>query len=162
MYLVSLLLFCVVFSTVGVACHPSPFLGAVGLLLCVLGGCGYLVCLGGSFIGVVLLLVYLGGVLVVYAYSIALAYDKYVEVWGSRSVFGLISSYTFFIVVLWCILGDVYKVHFFSGISDIVGVSLLYSCGGLVLILCGGGLLVALFSALELVRGRVRGGLRMV
>lgn len=79
MYFILVLVFCIIFSTVGVSCHPSPFLGAVSLLFCVLCGCSYLLCLGNSFIGVVLLLVYLGGVLVVYAYSIALACDKYVE-----------------------------------------------------------------------------------
>lgn len=163
MYIFFVLFFCIIFSAVGVACHPSPFFGAVGLLLCVLGGCAYLLGLGSSFVGVVLLLVYLGGVLVVYAYSIALACDKYSEVWGSRPVIGYVVSYSLFVVAVLCSVGDFYNIGVFLGVvEDAVGVSLLYSYGGGVLLLCGVGLLLCLFSALELVRGRGRGGLRIV
>nr|QUQ05577.1 NADH dehydrogenase subunit 6 [Loxopholis percarinatum] len=163
MYLMYLIFVCLVLSTVGVSCHPTPFLGAVSLLLCVLVGCGYLMCLGGSFLGVVLLLVYLGGVLVVYAYSIALACDKYMEAWGSGSVLGHAAIYLAFMVMLWLGIGGGVDVGVGLGIEGAVGgVSLLYSCGGGMLLFCGCGLLLALFSALELVRGRVRGSLRMV
>nr|BBD52739.1 NADH dehydrogenase subunit 6 [Callopistes maculatus] len=163
MYFLFVLGFCVVFSTIGVVCHPSPFFGAVGLLFCVLVGCSYMLCLGNSFVGVVLLLVYLGGVLVVYAYSIALACDKYVEGWGVRSVLGYMVSYVLLAGALLCSVGEFYNVGVYGGVvEDVLGVSLLYSCGGGFLFLCGYGLLLCLFSALELVRGQVRGGLRMV
>nr|YP_010531649.1 NADH dehydrogenase subunit 6 [Aspidoscelis exsanguis]UXX18061.1 NADH dehydrogenase subunit 6 [Aspidoscelis exsanguis]UXX18269.1 NADH dehydrogenase subunit 6 [Aspidoscelis exsanguis]UXX18347.1 NADH dehydrogenase subunit 6 [Aspidoscelis exsanguis]UXX18919.1 NADH dehydrogenase subunit 6 [Aspidoscelis exsanguis] len=163
MYVFFVLIFCILFGTVGVACHPSPFFGAVSLLFCVLGGCLYLLSLGVSFVGVVLLLVYLGGVLVVYAYSIALACDGYSETWGSRPVLGYVLSYSLFVLFMFCLVGDFYNIGVWFGVvEDVVGVSLLYSYGGGVLLLCGVGLLLCLFSALELVRGRVRGGLRMV
>nr|UXX18438.1 NADH dehydrogenase subunit 6 [Aspidoscelis tesselatus]UXX18451.1 NADH dehydrogenase subunit 6 [Aspidoscelis tesselatus] len=163
MYIFFVLAFCIVFGTIGVACHPSPFFGAVGLLFCVLGGCFYLLCLGVNFVGVVLLLVYLGGVLVVYAYSIALASDKYSETWGSCPVKGYVLSYGLFVLCMFCLVGEFYNIGVYFGVvEDIVGVSLLYSCGGGLLLLCGVGLLLCLFSVLELVRGRVRGGLRMV
>lgn len=62
-----------------------------------------------------------------------------------------------------CSVDGFYDASIFGGVvEDVVGVSLLYSCGGGILFLCGFGLLLSLFSALELVRGQMRGGLRMV
>lgn len=45
---------------------------------------------------------------------------------------------------------------------DLSGVSLLYYLGGWGLLICGWALLLALFVVLELTRGLVRGGLRVV
>lgn len=39
--------------------------------------------MGVSFISLVLVMVYLGGMLVVFVYSVALAADPYPESWGS-------------------------------------------------------------------------------
>lgn len=52
-------------------------------------GCGWLLSLGASFIVLLLFIVYLGGMLVVFVYSVALAADPSPEAWGS-----------------WCVLGD--------------------------------------------------------
>lgn len=78
-YLVFLSVLCFIVGLVGVASNPSPHFGALGLVVCVLGGCGVLVGLGGSFLGLVLFLIYLGGMLVVFAYSVALAAEAYPE-----------------------------------------------------------------------------------
>lgn len=50
-------------------------------------GCGILVSYGGSFLSLILFLIYLGGMLVVFAYSAALAAEPFPEAWGDRVVF---------------------------------------------------------------------------
>ncbi|NWV07743.1 NU6M oxidoreductase, partial [Ptilonorhynchus violaceus] len=60
-----------------VASNPSPYYGVVGLVVASAAGCGWLVSLGVSFISLVLVMVYLGGMLVVFVYSVSLAADPY-------------------------------------------------------------------------------------
>lgn len=79
MYLIFLLSLCLIVGIIGVAANPSPLFGAMALVFGAVGSCGMVVGLGGSFIGLVLLLIYLGGMLVVFAYSVALAADPYPE-----------------------------------------------------------------------------------
>lgn len=70
----------------GVASNPSPYFAAFGLVLVAGMGSGVLVGSGGSFLPLVLFLIYLGGILVVFAYSAALAAEPFPESWGSRWV----------------------------------------------------------------------------
>ncbi|KFO88495.1 NADH-ubiquinone oxidoreductase chain 6, partial [Buceros rhinoceros silvestris] len=56
-----------------VASNPLPYSGVVGLVLASVAACGWLLSLGASFIVLVLFIVYLGGMLVVFVYSVALA-----------------------------------------------------------------------------------------
>nr|YP_009925649.1 NADH dehydrogenase subunit 6 [Tropidophorus hangnam]QNH82453.1 NADH dehydrogenase subunit 6 [Tropidophorus hangnam] len=171
-YLVFLLAFCLLGGLVAVASHPSPLYGAVGLVVSSAVGCGVLVWLGSSFVSLVLFLIYLGGMLVVFAYSVALAADPHPETWGNWSVGLYVVGY----VVLVLLMGMFWGVGFDGGFgvgsvdsaglsfvrADFSGGSLLYSWGGPCLLLSGWGLLLALFVALELSRGVLRGGLRVV
>nr|YP_010386995.1 NADH dehydrogenase subunit 6 [Eutropis multifasciata]UPO66926.1 NADH dehydrogenase subunit 6 [Eutropis multifasciata] len=172
-YFVFLLSFCLVGGLVAVASNPSPFYGAAGLVVAAAVGCGVLVWLGSSFISLVLFLIYLGGMLVVFAYSVALAADPYPETWGSWSVGLYIVGYFVLVLVLGWLVGGVWVVEGFGVDSsdsagfgvvrvDFSGVSLLYSWGGACLLISGWGLLLALFVALELSRGLFRGSLRVV
>ncbi|NXM06744.1 NU6M oxidoreductase, partial [Tyrannus savana] len=65
---------CFILGGLAVASNPSPYYGVVGLVLGSVVGCGWLVSLGVSFV-LVLFLVYLGGILVVFVYSVSLAVD---------------------------------------------------------------------------------------
>lgn len=85
-YIMSLLLFGLVLGLIAVASNPSPYFGALGLVVVAGMGCGILVGHGGPFLSLVLFLIYLGGMLVVFAYSAALAAEPYPETWGNRSV----------------------------------------------------------------------------
>lgn len=85
-YLMSLLLFGLVFGLVAVASNPSPYFAALGLVVVAGMGCGIIISYGGPFLSLVLFLIYLGGMLVVFAYSAALAAEPYPESWGSLSV----------------------------------------------------------------------------
>lgn len=58
----------------------SPYFGSLGLVLLSLCLCCLLGYFGFSFLGLVLLLTYLGGMMVVFIYSRALASDKYPKV----------------------------------------------------------------------------------
>lgn len=119
-----------------------------------------------------LFLIYLGGMLVVFAYSVALAADPYPETWGNWSVGLYVVGYVALVVLLVVFfgvrvgqgvgVGGVDSVGLSVVRSDFSGVSMLYSWGGGCLLLSGWGLLLALFVALELSRGSARGGLRAV
>lgn len=78
-YMMCLLLFGLVLGLVAVASNPSPYFAALGLVVVAGMGCGVLVGHGGSFLSLVLFLIYLGGMLVVFAYSAALAAEPYPE-----------------------------------------------------------------------------------
>nr|YP_008378889.1 NADH dehydrogenase subunit 6 [Avahi laniger]AGM47383.1 NADH dehydrogenase subunit 6 [Avahi laniger] len=65
---------------------PSPIYGGVGLIVSGAVGCGIVVSIGGSFVGLVVFLIYLGGMLVVFGYTTAMATEEYPETWGSNVV----------------------------------------------------------------------------
>lgn len=63
----------------GASLKPSPIHG--GLCLIVSGCCGCLAVLGfgGSFLGLMVFLIYLGGMLVVFGYTTAMSAEEYPE-----------------------------------------------------------------------------------
>nr|YP_009945392.1 NADH dehydrogenase subunit 6 [Pomacentrus moluccensis]QJU04022.1 NADH dehydrogenase subunit 6 [Pomacentrus moluccensis]QOE55922.1 NADH dehydrogenase subunit 6 [Pomacentrus moluccensis] len=169
--LVTFLLF-MVLGLATVASNPSPYFGALGLVVVAGMGCGVLVGCGGSFLSLVLFLIYLGGMLVVFAYSAALAAEPYPEGLGSWPVAALMLFYLAGNVMLaglfwsgwyddsWFVTDDFVEQALFRG--DIAGVAMMYSMGGGVLIMGAWVLLLTLFVVLELTRGLSRGALRAV
>jgi len=85
-YFVIFLGICFMLGVLAVASNPSPYYGVVGLVVASVIGCGWLVSLGVSFVSLALFLVYLGGMLVVFVYSVSLAADPYPEAWGDWRV----------------------------------------------------------------------------
>ena len=79
MYIVFLLSVIFVVSFVGFSCKPSPIYGGLGLIVSGGVGCGMVISLGGSFLGLMVFLVYLGGILVVFGYTTAMATEEYPE-----------------------------------------------------------------------------------
>nr|WNH19395.1 NADH dehydrogenase subunit 6 [Mola mola] len=171
-YIMFLFLFGLVLGLVAVASNPSPYFAALGLVVVAGLGCGVLVGHGGSFLSLVLFLIYLGGMLVVFAYSAALAAEPYPESWGSRPVVVLMVVYTAIVVLVsgmfW---GGWYEFSWLSADElgefsvsrgDIGGVALMYSLGGGMLVIGAWVLLLTLFVVLELTRGLSRGALRAV
>lgn len=63
----------------GLALKPSPIYGGLGLIVSGGVGCMMVLSYGGSFLGLVVFLVYLGGMLVVFGYTTAIATEEYPE-----------------------------------------------------------------------------------
>nr|QNG57210.1 NADH dehydrogenase subunit 6 [Brycon nattereri] len=168
-YLSNLCLLGMVVGMVGVASNPAPYFGALGLVVVAGAGCGVLICYGGTFLSLVLFLIYLGGMLVVFAYSAALAAEPYPEGWGDRSVIRYVLVYSLGVVAAgwwmhrgWC--GDIRMVSDKNLVcrGDTSGVAWMYSSGGGMLFVSGLVLLLTLFVVLELTRGLNRGAIREV
>lgn len=60
-----------------VVAHPSPYFGSLTLVVVSGAACVVLIMYGGTFLALVMFLVYLGGMLVVFAYTTALAADSF-------------------------------------------------------------------------------------
>lgn len=78
-YMVFLLTVVFVISFIGFSSKPSPIYGGLGLIVGGGIGCGIVMCMGGSFLGLMVFLVYLGGMLVVFGYTTAMATEEYPE-----------------------------------------------------------------------------------
>nr|YP_009477494.1 NADH dehydrogenase subunit 6 [Garrulax albogularis]AOX13021.1 NADH dehydrogenase subunit 6 [Garrulax albogularis] len=167
------LLFGFLFALGGLAVssNPSPYYGVVGLVVASIAGCGWLVSLGASFVSLVLVMVYLGGMLVVFVYSVSLAADPYPEAWGDWGVVGyglgmsLVVGVGFALSGVYGALVDVGTVNS-AGLAlarlDFGGAAVFYSWGAGLFLIGGWGLLLTLFVVLELVRGLSRGAIRAV
>nr|YP_009512920.1 NADH dehydrogenase subunit 6 [Ambystoma talpoideum]AXK15323.1 NADH dehydrogenase subunit 6 [Ambystoma talpoideum] len=155
---------------VAVASNPSPYFAALGLVLAAICGCCMLVDVGVSFLSLVLLLIYLGGMLVVFAYSASLAAEPYPEAWGSISVLLHVCSYVSLLFFLGYYLSLSFSANFFFfgdvGLDcvglDYGGVGLMYTFGWGFLVISGWVLFLTLFVVLEVTRGLSRGSLRAV
>nr|YP_008593715.1 NADH dehydrogenase subunit 6 [Benthodesmus tenuis]BAN83735.1 NADH dehydrogenase subunit 6 [Benthodesmus tenuis] len=171
-FVVSLFLFGLVLGLVAVASNPSPYFAALGLVIVAGMGCGVLGGHGGSFLSLVLFLIYMGGMLVVFAYSAALAAEPYPESWGSPAVGGYMGVYVVGAIggcvvswggwyeSSWVPADDMAEFSVFRG--DMAGVALMYSSGGGLLEIGVGVLLLTLLVVLELTRGLGRGTVRAV
>nr|ACP04295.1 NADH dehydrogenase subunit 6 [Scleropages leichardti] len=171
-YMVVLLMVFLVLGLVAVASNPAPYYAALGLVLAAAVGCCILVGHGGSFLSLVLFMIYLGGMLVVFAYSAALAAEPYPESWFDLSVFSYVFVYVLGVVCIgvyfsegwydgfWVVVDELKGFSLLRG--DFGGVALMYSLGGWMLVICGWVLLLTLFVVLELTRGLARGALRAV
>nr|YP_009311058.1 NADH dehydrogenase subunit 6 [Enteromius hulstaerti]BAV69662.1 NADH dehydrogenase subunit 6 [Enteromius hulstaerti] len=171
-YFMFMLLMALIVGLVAVASNPTPYFAAFGLVVVAGVGCGVLVSHGGSFLSLVLFLIYLGGMLVVFAYSAALASEPFPEAWGSWSVFGYVLVYLLGVGLLatifyggwyegsWVVLDGLKEFSLLRG--DISGVAMMYSSGGIMLVVCAWVLLLSLLVVLELTRGLNRGALRAV
>nr|YP_009184372.1 NADH dehydrogenase subunit 6 [Dasypus hybridus]YP_009184424.1 NADH dehydrogenase subunit 6 [Dasypus septemcinctus]ALO62415.1 NADH dehydrogenase subunit 6 [Dasypus hybridus]ALO62493.1 NADH dehydrogenase subunit 6 [Dasypus septemcinctus] len=174
MYMVFLLSVVFVISFIGFSSKPSPIYGGLGLIVGGGVGCGIVMGLGGSFLGLMVFLVYLGGMLVVFGYTTAMATEEYPEAWGSNVVIlsalfvGLLAEVA---VIVWMVVdGEVGLVS--CGLKDMedwvvlggcgvdvvredyVGGSALYTYGGWLVILAGWSLFVSIFIVIEITRGR--------
>nr|YP_009348330.1 NADH dehydrogenase subunit 6 [Otolithes ruber]APY18430.1 NADH dehydrogenase subunit 6 [Otolithes ruber] len=172
LYSMAMCLFGVLLGSIGVVSNPSPYFAALGLVVVAGMGCGVLVGHGGHFLALVLFLIYLGGMLVVFAYSAALAAEPYPESWGSRNVlmYGLV--YVLCAVLIsgffwegwyetsWLPVEELGKKSTMR--SDSQGVALMYCAGGGMLVISAWALLLTLIVVLELTRGLSRGSIRAV
>nr|YP_010282869.1 NADH dehydrogenase subunit 6 [Cheilinus oxycephalus]ULC84631.1 NADH dehydrogenase subunit 6 [Cheilinus oxycephalus] len=171
-YVMFLLLIGLVVGLIAVASNPSPYFAALGLVVVAGVGCGVLATHGGSFLSLVLFLIYLGGMLVVFAYSAALAAEPYPESWLSGSVALYMVVYALAVLLGGCFFWEGwYEGSWFTAEeleelsifrADMDGVASMYEDGGSLLWLSAWALLLTLFVVLELTRGLGRGTIRAV
>ena len=69
LYIVFILSVIFVIGFVGFSSKPSPIYGGLGLIVSGGVGCGIVLNFGGSFLGLMVFLIYLGGMMVVFGYT---------------------------------------------------------------------------------------------
>nr|WNH21528.1 NADH dehydrogenase subunit 6 [Labrisomus nuchipinnis] len=169
-YIILAFLVGLIFGVGSAASNPSPYYAALGLVVAAGMACGVLLGHGASFLALVLFLIYLGGMLVVFAYSAALAAEPYPEGRGVWPLWvaglGYLGACAVGGVLLWTgdygmpgVNAEEYGVLSVYR-SDTAGVAVMYSSGGWMLTVGVLVLAVALFAVFELVRGKSRGSLR--
>nr|YP_010233776.1 NADH dehydrogenase subunit 6 [Thelenota ananas]QTA29876.1 NADH dehydrogenase subunit 6 [Thelenota ananas] len=127
----------------------SPYYAALGLVVSSLFGCVVLTSLGLGFLALLLLLIYMGGMLVVFVYSSALSADRYPTVSNLGEVLAL-----FFVLSSWVLfifedfLESGWEYSLVCVLEDLSSLSFLYSVGGFYLVIGGLALLVVLVVAL--------------
>nr|YP_010148073.1 NADH dehydrogenase subunit 6 [Eudiscopus denticulus]QQV68432.1 NADH dehydrogenase subunit 6 [Eudiscopus denticulus] len=171
-YIVSILSVIFVVGFIGFSSKPSPIYGGLGLIASGGVGCGIVVSFDGSFLGLMVFLIYLGGMLVVFGYTTAMATEQYPEAWVSNVVVlgsfvvGLIME---ILLVLYALSEEKLEVVFeFNNIGDwaiydtgdsgffakeVVGVAALYSAGSWLVVVTGWSLLIGVVIILEITRG---------
>nr|BBF17062.1 NADH dehydrogenase subunit 6 [Chirocentrus nudus] len=163
-----------VLGMVALASNPAPYFAALGLVVVCVSGGAVLTVHGAPFLALVLFLIYLGGMLVVFAYSAALAAEPHPETLGDSPVVLYVVVYTVLVALSWglfCAAGgpqvavgllEVGGCDSYEYPADGAGASQMYSVGGWMLMFCVWALLVALVVVLELTRGLDRGAVRAV
>nr|YP_009870343.1 NADH dehydrogenase subunit 6 [Heimyscus fumosus]QKJ82545.1 NADH dehydrogenase subunit 6 [Heimyscus fumosus] len=154
----------------GLALKPSPIYGGLGLILSGFVGCLMILGFGGSFLGLLVFLIYLGGMMVVFGYTTAMATEEYPETWGSSwLIFGfLIIGLLVELFFVW-MMDNWNKVELidFDGLSDWmmyeiddigvmleggVGVAAMYSCATWMMVVAGWSLFAGIFIIIEITR----------
>nr|YP_001974668.1 NADH dehydrogenase subunit 6 [Amerotyphlops reticulatus]ACD85897.1 NADH dehydrogenase subunit 6 [Amerotyphlops reticulatus] len=168
MYMAWLLCIGIVVGLFGLCCSVMPYFGVICVIVSSVFCCGLVAANGCSFISLLLFIVYLGGMMVVFAYSVVMTEGFEFSFVGEGGfvkenvvLCGVVSVGAGF--SLWV---GLYEFDFVSsGLGlwsflsvDGVGVALLYSVGMISLMLCAWGLLLALFVVVEMVRGGTHGG----
>nr|YP_007374610.1 NADH dehydrogenase subunit 6 [Gymnopis multiplicata]ACS37103.1 NADH dehydrogenase subunit 6 [Gymnopis multiplicata] len=146
----------VLLGMVGVASNPSPYFAAFGLVVTAISGCLVIVGFGMTFLSLVLFLVYLGGMLVVFAYSAAMSAEPFPVAWGNLYVVYYVLIYSIVLLVMLNFVDFENVLSLVDNFSmvrcDWGGVANLYSFGGWILLVLGWVLLVTLFVVLEITR----------
>nr|QAB46783.1 NADH dehydrogenase subunit 6 [Tamiops maritimus] len=171
-YLTYLLSVLFILGFVGFSSKPSPIYGGLGLIVSGGIGCGIVLYFGGSFLGLMVFLIYLGGMLVVFGYTTAMATEEYPETWGSGVVVWgvlLLGLLVEMLIILLSVLYDETEVVIefnnleewvmFDGDElglireDSMGVAALYSYGSWLMVVAGWSLFVSIFIVIEITRG---------
>nr|YP_009158164.1 NADH dehydrogenase subunit 6 [Euchoreutes naso]AKN58271.1 NADH dehydrogenase subunit 6 [Euchoreutes naso] len=167
-----LLSFMFVVCFIAFATKPSPVYGGVGLIIGGGLGCGMILEFGGSYLGLMVFLIYLGGMMVVFGYTTAMAAEDYPETWASNWVvtfmfvlglmvevfaFLLVSGDEVSVVVGFDNMGDWVILDSEQGGymgEDMVGVSAIYNYGCWLMVVAGWSLFVTVFVVIEITRGK--------
>lgn len=78
-YILFLLSVLLIMGFVGFSSKPSPIYGGLALVVSGVIGCIIILNYGGTYIGLIVFLIYLGGMMVVFGYTTAMAVEEYPE-----------------------------------------------------------------------------------
>nr|YP_009870317.1 NADH dehydrogenase subunit 6 [Melomys burtoni]QKJ82493.1 NADH dehydrogenase subunit 6 [Melomys burtoni] len=157
-------------GSLGLALKPSPIYGGFGLIVCGCVGCFMVLGFGGSFLGLMVFLIYLGGMLVVFGYTTAMATEDYPETWGSNWLI-----FWFLIIGILMEVAYVYVLSYYNEVELIdlggmddwlmyeiddvgvmleggVGVAAIYSCATWMMVVAGWSLFAGIFIIIEITR----------
>nr|YP_009865081.1 NADH dehydrogenase subunit 6 [Prometheomys schaposchnikovi]QKE47134.1 NADH dehydrogenase subunit 6 [Prometheomys schaposchnikovi]QKE47147.1 NADH dehydrogenase subunit 6 [Prometheomys schaposchnikovi] len=162
----------IVLGCLGTSLKPSPIYGGLCLIVSGCSGCLAVLGLGGSFLGFMVFLIYLGGMMVVFGYTTAMSAEEYPEVWmSSWLVLGILG------MSLFMELGMLFVTEYYEGTSVVlefnsmggwvvydgdelglmgeegVGVAALYSCSVWLMVVSGWTLFMGVFIIIEITRG---------
>lgn len=100
---------------------PSPIYGGLGLIVSGGAGCGIALKSGGSFLGLMVFLIYLGGIMV-FGYMTAMATEQYPEAWvSSKTVLGafVLGLVVEMVIAVYVLKGEEVELIFkFNGLGD--------------------------------------------
>nr|QYK92042.1 NADH dehydrogenase subunit 6 [Microtus fortis] len=170
--LIYLLSSAIVLGCLGTSLKPSPIYGGLCLIVSGCSGCLAVLGLGGSFLGLMVFLIYLGGMLVVFGYTTAMSAENYPEALvSSWLTIGILFMSTFMEVSV-LFVGDFYEsADFMLELNSMggwvvydgdelglmgeggVGVAALYSCSAWLMVVSGWTLLMGVFIIIEITRG---------
>jgi len=144
-----------------VAYSLSPYYGVLGLVVVSVAVSSFVGLFGMSFLGLVVLIGYLGGMLVVFAYSNALSADQFPIVGEIKEVLVVFGLSLFWYLFSFSPLVSRYTLKFLVSERGDWGLSgAIYYLFPVVLVLVGLALLVALVLVLVISFGASKGGLR--
>nr|QYK92263.1 NADH dehydrogenase subunit 6 [Microtus agrestis] len=156
----------------GTSLKPSPIYGGLCLIVSGCSGCLAVLGTGGSFLGLMVFLIYLGGMLVVFGYTTAMSAEDYPE--------ALVSSWLTIGILLMSIFMGVsmlFVANYYEGMDAMLefnsmggwvvydgdglgymgeggaGVAALYSCSAWLMVVSGWTLFMGVFIIIEITRG---------
>lgn len=169
LFLFSVLL---IMGFVGFSSKPSPIYGGLALVISGVIGCIIILNYGGTYIGLIIFLIYLGGMMVVFGYTTAIAIEEYPEAWVSgwevlgSLLTGLIMEVGLILWVLDCNelvvvinLNSMGDWVIFEGEGpglireDSIGAGALYDYGRWLVVVVGWTLFVGVYVVIEITRG---------
>lgn len=145
----------------------SPYFGAIGLIVTSLVGCFIIMIVGNSFLSLSLLLIYLGGIMVVFSYCTALVLDMYPSIIVKELLIKLVLG-ILIVLGLEIIIFSEDGIHGFKTLGEeivdfgFVGAGALYGNSWLLVIFGAIGLFLMLLVVLEITRSVERGAYRVI
>nr|QBX87962.1 NADH dehydrogenase subunit 6 [Eryx tataricus] len=166
-YVYCLIMMMMVVGVVVLSMTLVSYYGVVSLMGFVFLCCVFMSMVGRTFIALVMYIVYLGGLIVVFSYCISVEKDvgDTIKLLFSKFIMSLL-IFVGLVVFLWMVyflgfgglLVDISQDCFVR--VEVNGFGVLYSDGGVGLIVCSWGLLITLFSILVILSWHRCGGLR--
>nr|YP_010573822.1 NADH dehydrogenase subunit 6 [Metacrinus rotundus]UZH93081.1 NADH dehydrogenase subunit 6 [Metacrinus rotundus] len=134
----------------------SPYYSALGLVVVSIASCSILSLIGSSFLALIVLLIYMGGMLVVFVYSSALSAERFPHVSNTIEMITLITFTTTWTSILYnnTNWNPINQNLDLSSLLDAEGTAYLYHISMISFLATAGYiLLIALFIVLDLSRG---------